>query len=649
MNDILYSPSLDSIQSSQLYKFISTLGLNYSSFAEIHKWSIENVEEFWKEFFLFSQIPYSGSLNPVLQKGKKFQEATWFPNLEVNFAENILKAILHSKDLSKVWIYSYREDGSLRKVTGQEIIDTVGKIQSFLKQNGFEKGDRVACYLTNIPETIFIMLAVTSLGGVFSSSSPDFGVKAVLDRFIQIEPKFFFFCDGYFYKGKKISKYAECLNILENLPSVRSGILVPFINEVLDQKNSRVLEYSNILKHTCTKLDFPKYPFNIPVYIMYSSGTTGLPKCMVQGFGVFLNHHKEHILHLDLKPSETIFYFTTCGWMMWNWLVSALATGSTIVLYEGNPFYPSPAILWKMTEELEISIFGTSAGYLAALQKSGYVVHKHHNLTKLRTILSTGSPLLAEQFDFVYQTISSKIQLASISGGTDLNGCFVLGNPYEPVRRGQIQGAGLGMDVDVWDEGRQSIYEKEGELVCKQPFVSMPLFFWKDEDGKKYHSSYFEKFPNVWRHGDFAVHTKEGGFIILGRSDATLNPGGVRIGTADIYRVVETIPEIVDSLVIGQKWKTEERVILFVKLKQDINLTDSLIEKIKQELRTQASPRHVPELIFQVSDIPYTRNLKKVELIVKSIFEGRPITNRDSLHNPEVLEEYEKIYKNLNF
>jgi len=649
MNDILYSPSLDSIQSSQLYKFISKLGLNYSSFAEIHKWSIENLEEFWKEFFLFSQIPYSGNLNPVLQRGKKFQETTWFPNLEVNFAENILKAILYSKDLLKVWIYSYREDGSLRKVTGQEIIDTVAKLQIFLKQNGFEKGDRVVCYLPNIPETIFIMLAVTSLGGIFSSSSPDFGVKAVLDRFIQIEPKFFFFCDGYFYKSKKISKYEECLKILENLPSVRSGILVPFVNEVLDKKNSRVLEYSNILKHEFTKLDFPKYPFNTPVYIMYSSGTTGLPKCMVQGFGVFLNHHKEHILHLDLKPSETIFYFTTCGWMMWNWLVSALAAGSTIVLYEGNPFYPSPATLWKMAEELEISIFGTSAGYLAALQKSGYVVSKNHNLSKLRSILSTGSPLLAEQFDFVYQTISSKIQLASISGGTDLNGCFVLGNPYEPVRRGQIQGAGLGMDVEVWDENGHGVWDKEGELVCKQPFVSMPLFFWKDEDGKKYHSSYFEKFPNVWRHGDFAVHTKEGGFIILGRSDATLNPGGVRIGTADIYRVVETIPEIVDSLVIGQKWKTDERVILFVKLKQGMNLTDSLIEKIKQELRTQASPRHVPEFIFQVSDIPYTRNLKKVELTVKSIFEGRAITNKDSLHNPEVLEEYEKIYKNLNF
>lgn len=648
MNPILYTPSKESILHSHLYRFASNLRLDTDSFSALHAWSIRFPKLFWKELLQFAQLPYEGSWEPVLYNGNRFQESIWFPDLSINFAECILNPILKSKDRTTVHIYSCREDGLIRKITGQEILDHVSRIQSYLKSRGFQKGDRVACYLPNIPETIFIMLAVTSLGGIFSSSSPDFGMKAVLDRFSQIEPKFLFFADGYFYKGKKISKYAEGVQILEKLPSVLEGILVSFIEEKIEKKDIRVFEYSNILNNSYTTLDFPKFPFHTPVYIMYSSGTTGLPKCMVQGAGVFLNHHKEHLLHLDLKSFEKIFYFTTCGWMMWNWLVSCLGVGASIVLFEGNPFYPGPEALWKMAEKLEVSVFGTSAGYLAALQRSGYSVLENHSLVNLRTILSTGSPLLPEQFDFVYESVSRRVQLSSISGGTDLNGCFVLGNPYEPVRRGEIQGAGLGMEVEVWNSDGKPVREEEGELVCKNPFPSMPLFFWKDEDGKKYQSSYFERFPDVWRHGDYAVHTQEGGFVILGRSDATLNPGGVRIGTADIYRIVESLPEVSDSLAIGQRWKGDERVILFVKLKDGFVLSEELREKIRLNLKTQASPRHVPEIILAVSDIPYTRNMKKVELVIKNIFEKKPITNKDSLHNPEILEEFEQIAKNYS-
>lgn len=648
MNPILWNPIANPY--SSISKFINFLSEKYPNidikdFNSLHQWSSRNFEIFWEEFLLFSNFIFSGETTPVLEKRDVFQKNIWFPRLTINFAENILnsKIRLNDKEKQETSIISIKESGESRFISNKELVSNTLKIRTYLKKIGIKQGSKVVACMPNVPETIYFMLATTSLGGCFSSSSPDFGIPAILDRFGQIEPELLLISDSYYYKGKKIPKLDEYLEIPKTIQSIKNTIIYPFTDEIPDLSffpNS--ILYNDMYLEAEDYSNFERFSFSNPIYIMYSSGTTGLPKCMVQGSGVLLNHIKEHLLHLNLQKSDTLFYFTTCGWMMWNWMVSSLFVGSKLVLFEGNPFYPGPETLWKIAEEHGISIFGTSAGYLSALEKSGLKPKSRFNLNRIKTILSTGSPLLPEQFDYVYENISSTVQLSSISGGTDLNGCFVLGNPMSPVRRGEIQGPGLGLNVQIWNEEGKQVFMEEGELVCTNPFPSMPVYFGNDNDGEKYRRAYFEKYPDIWRHGDFGIQTTEGGFIILGRSDATLNPGGVRIGTSDIYRIVEKISGILDSLAIGVTIKGEEKVCLFAKIKEGENFSN-LESLIREKLKNEASPKHVPTFIFAVSDIPYTRNMKKVELAIKNLLEGKKITNKESLHNPEILEEYLKF------
>lgn len=648
MNPILWKPIHD--PNSHINKFIKVLSDKYSDlqindFSSLHKWSVQNYEIFWEEFLLFSNFNYTGKLNPILDKKDVFQNNIWFPNLHLNFAENILNSRfnLSNEDKKETCIISIKENGETKFISNDELLKNTLKIKSYLKKIGIKQGSKVVACMPNVPETIYFMLAVTSLGACFSSCSPDFGIPAILDRFGQVEPELLLISDCHFYKGKKIPKLIDFIDISHTIKTIKNIIIYSFTDDIPDISNfPNSLLYNDMYNEVEDTSSFEKFSFNNPVYIMYSSGTTGLPKCMVQGSGVLLNHVKEHLLHLNLQKSDTLFYFTTCGWMMWNWMVSTLFVGSKLLLFEGNPFFPGPEALWKIAEEHKISIFGTSAGYLSALEKSGFSSVSHFNLKNLKTILSTGSPLLPEQFDFVYNKVSNTAQLSSISGGTDLNGCFVLGNPLSLVRRGEIQGSGLGLNVQIWNESGKQVFDEEGELVCTAPFPSMPVYFGNDEDGEKYRKAYFEKFPNVWRHGDFGIQTSEGGFIILGRSDATLNPGGVRIGTSDIYRIVEKIPGIVDSIAIGINIRGEEKVILFIKVREGAIFKDLEIQ-LKEKLKVEASPKHVPSFVFSVSDIPYTRNMKKVELIIKNLLEGKKITNRESLHNPDILEEYSEF------
>ena len=515
-----------------------------------------------------------------------------------------------------------------------------------LKEAGVRVGDRVVGFMPNMPQSAIAMLAAASLGAIWSSCSPDFGIKGVLDRFGQIKPKVLFTANGYSFKGKSIDSLERIADIINKLPSIEKIVVVPYTEQDPDVSRIPNAVHYNDFKSSESNLEiaFEQLPFSHPLYIMYSSGTTGLPKCMVQSAGGILIHQvKELMLHSDLKREDTIFYFTTCGWMMWNWLVSSLAVGAAVVLFDGNPFHPHPGALWEMAQEENISVFGTSAGYIAALQKAGVSPAKEYDLTPLKALLSTGSPLSVESFEFIYTEIKQDLQLASISGGSDLNGCFALGNPMGPVYAGELQCRGLGMKVQAFDEEGNAIINQQGELVCVAPFPSMPIYFWDDADNSKYHSAYFDVYPNVWRHGDYIQITDRGGMIIYGRSDATLNPGGVRIGTGDIYRLLDQIEEIEDSVIVGQNWKNDIRVILFVKLAVGHELTDDLIKRIKQTIRINASPRHVPSKILAIPDIPYTLNMKKVELAVKKVIEGKPVLNKDALSNPESLDHYTDI------
>jgi acetoacetyl-CoA synthetase len=632
-----------------MYHFMQWINERFSqslkTYPDLYQWSIEHISPFWEALWEYAAVKAKTPHTQVIDDVTKMPHARWFEGAQLNFAENLLR---HTDDQTALIFYG--EDQVRRSITYAGLYRRVASLALSLRKLGVQSGDRVAGFMPNIPESVIAMLAATSIGAVWSSCSPDFGIKGVLDRFGQIKPKVLFTADGYYFKGKRIDSIDRIVEISGQIPSIEKIVVVPYTNDrpQINRLPNGVLYRDFICTDRDLTIDFAQLPFDHPLYIMYSSGTTGLPKCMVQSAGGILLHHlKELVLHTDLKRDDAIFYFTTCGWMMWNWLVSALAVGAKVVLYDGSPFHPSPKALWQMAQDEKMTVFGTSAGYLAALQATGLKPKEAFDLTPLRTILSTGSPLSIEGFQFVYDHIKSDVQLASISGGTDLNGCFALGNPMAPVYAGELQGRGLAMKVEAYDETGQPIVEQQGELVCTAPFPSMPIYFWDDPDGRKYHDAYFNVYPGVWRHGDFIEITESGGVIFYGRSDATLNPGGVRIGTAEIYRLLDTIEEVADSVVVGQNWKSDVRVLLFVQMAPGRDLTDDLKLKIRQTIRTNASPRHVPTKIIAVPDIPYTLTMKKVELAVRKVIHGNTVNNKDALRNPESLEAFARA-KEIN-
>ena len=645
MAKLLWKPSQERIENSNMYRFMNVINdkyhQNFSEYAPLHQWSIENIADFWETMWEFADIIASKPYDQVIDDVTKMPGARWFSGARLNYAQNLLRF----RD-DKVALIFKGEGQPSTKMTYGELYDEVARLAQSLKAAGVQAGDRVVGFMPNMPATIVAMLAATSLGATWSSCSPDFGIKGVLDRFGQIQPKILFTANGYSFKGKPVDSLSRIADILKQLPSIEKVVVVPYTDQNADISTiPNAVHYKDFRSSKSgLEIEFEQLAFDHPLYVMYSSGTTGLPKCMVQSAGGILIHHlKELMLHSDLKREDTIFYFTTCGWMMWNWLTSSLAVGATLVLFDGNPFHPHPGALWEMAQDEKVTVFGTSAGYIAALMNADVKPGKTYDLGSLRAVLSTGSPLSIEGFEYVYREVKADLQLASISGGTDINGCFALGNPMGPVYAGELQCRGLAMDVKAFDEMGKEIIDQQGELVCCKPFPSMPIYFWDDPDGRKYNDAYFDVYPNIWRHGDFVIVTKRGGVVMLGRSDATLNPGGVRIGTAEIYRQLEQLPEIDDSVVIGQNWKDDVRVILFVKLAPGHELSEDLKAKIKLTIRTNASPRHVPAKILSTPEIPYTLNMKKVELAVKKIIEGQAVLNRDALGNPDALDYYANL------
>ncbi|MBW8309181.1 MAG: acetoacetate--CoA ligase [Candidatus Paracaedibacteraceae bacterium] len=638
-NKLLWSPS--NCESTLLKKFMAHQ--NYQTYEDFYDFSITQLDEFWSHIWDFCQVIGTKGEVPYIDNKQDVKGAIFFPKAKLNYAENLLKR----RD-DKPALISYSEHGHTQTISFAELYSLTAKLAAELTALGVKPGDRIAGYLPNIPETIIAMLATASIGAIWSSCSPDFGTQGVIDRFGQIAPKILLTSDGYFYNGKTFNSLEKIPEICAAIPSIETVIAIPFTKEI--EINSAYLNFDTIKKKRIeTEIIFQKLPFNHPLFIMYSSGTTGVPKCIVHGAGgTLLQHLKEHQLHCDLNPDDRLFYFTTCGWMMWNWLASGLASGATLILFDGNPVFPSPERLFKIAQETQLTHFGTSAKYLDNLSKLESKPNKIYTLEKLKMILSTGSPLLPETFDYVYASIKSDVCLASISGGTDIVSCFALGNPLRPVWRGELQGRGLGMKVEVYNEEGQSVREEKGELVCTAPFPSRPLGFWNDPDGQKYHNAYYAVYNNVWHHGDFVELTPHDGLIIYGRSDSVLNPGGVRIGTAEIYRQVEKIPEVLESLAVGQNWKGDVRVILFVKLKVDEKLTETLIATIKAQIKANTTPRHVPAKIIQVTDIPRTKNGKIVEIAVRKTIHNEPIKNIESLANPESLKEYQDILELQN-
>jgi len=639
----LWTPSPDRIRDANITRFLEHVrrdcAPDVASQAGLYRWSVEQPEKFWPQVWAFCGIKASKSWDKVLVDGDKMPGAQWFTGSRLNFAENLLRY----RDDRTALVFR-GEDGSRISLTYKELYKQVAGLADALRKTGVVKGDRVAGFMPNRPETVIAMLATTSIGAVWSSCSPDFGVNGVLDRFGQIEPKVLFTTDGYHYGTKVIDSLERISGVLEKLPSVQQTVVVPYAHANPDiSLVPRAVHWKDYLTNAA-EVQFEQLPFDHPIYIMYSSGTTGVPKCIVHGAGgTLIQHLKELVLHTDLRREDVIFYFTTCGWMMWNWLVSSLAVGATVLLYDGSAFHPSNDILFEIAEQEGMSIFGTSAKYLAAAEKFGVKPAKKYKLDRLRTMTSTGSPLLPENAQYVYREVKQDICLASISGGTDIVSCFGLGNPTLPVYAGELQCRGLGMAVQIWDEDGKPLRGEPGELVCVKPFPSMPVFFWNDPEGKKYHEAYFEQYHNIWRHGDWAALTEHDGLIIYGRSDATLNPGGVRIGTAEIYRQVEKLPEIVESLVVGQDWRSDVRVILFIRLREGVVLDDNLREKIRAAIRDETTPRHVPAKIIAVTDIPRTISGKITELAVRNVIHGRPVKNTDALANPQALE----LYRNL--
>jgi acetoacetyl-CoA synthetase len=602
---------------------------------------VERKEDFWTAIWDICGVLAETRGDRILVDGDKMPGAQFFPDARLNFAENLLRR----RDDGPAMIFR-AEDKVERTVSWRELQESVSRLSQALQAAGVGPGDRCAGFVPNMPEAIIAMLATATLGAVWTSCSPDFGVQGVLDRFGQVEPKILFTADGYHYNGKAHDSLGRVAEILKSLPSVEAVVVLPLLDEAPDvtsvAKAQRLADF--MAPFAADEIAYRRLPFNTPLYILYSSGTTGIPKCIVHGAGgTLLQHLKEHRMHADLKPGDRIFYFTTCGWMMWNWLVSALAQEATLLLYDGSPFHPDGNVLFDFADAHGMNVFGTSAKYIDALSKASLKPRETHDLSSVRTMTSTGSPLAPESFDYVYRDVKMDLQLASISGGTDIVSCFMLGNPAGPVWRGEIQVPGLGMATDVFDETGNPVTGQKGELVCTQPFPAMPLGFWGDDSGERYRAAYFERFPNVWHHGDFVERTEHGGFIVFGRSDTTLNPGGVRIGTAEIYRQVERIDEVVEAICVGQDWEGDVRVLLFVTLREGLTLDDDLKDRIRRQIRSNCTPRHVPARIVQVSDIPRTKSGKITELAVRDIVHGREVGNREALANPGALD----LYRNL--
>ena len=633
---VVWTPSQDQILNSNLKKFTEFVeentGKHFKSYDELHHFSISN-PEFWRFIIEFCKV--EGEWNGPIYEGENIVSAQWFPQSKLNFAENMLK----NRSDDEALIFRC-EDRISKTLSFAELYNQVSKTAQHLKELGVTKGDRVAGFLPNFAGSIVAMLATASVGAIWSSCSPDFGEQGVIDRFGQIEPKVLFCVDGYFYNGKTHNCLDKIRSFTARLPSLKQVVIFDYasLSNIIINNS---ISYQEILEnYEAIEIGFERVGFDHPLYIMYSSGTTGVPKCIVHGHGgTLVQHLKEHQLQTNISSGDRVFYFTTCSWMMWNWLVSALGTGATIMLYDGSPTYPDNTVLWQFADEEEFSHFGTSAKYIETLMKDDVNPSAIFKLSNLKVICSTGSPLSAECYDYIYNNVGY-VHLASISGGTDIVSCFVLGVPNIPVRRGEIQGAGLGMAVEIWDDSGRVNRGERGELVCTKPFPSRPVKFWNDIDGRKYHAAYFDRFEGVWAHGDFAEQTPDGGYIIYGRSDATLNPGGVRIGTAEIYRQVDRVKEVLESIVIGQIWESDTRIVLFVKLREGINLTETLADTIKKLIKNNCTSRHVPSKILQVEDIPRTKSGKIVEIPVRDIVHGREVKNKEALANPEALDHF---------
>jgi acetoacetyl-CoA synthetase len=645
-NPILWQPSAARIARARATAFAAEVsrrhGVALAGHEDLYRWSVSEPARFWTEVWRQCGVVGEGPGETAVQDRELMPGARWFPGARLNYAENLLQG-----DPGQTVLIFQGECGPPRRLTRGQLESLSGRLAASLQQDGVKPGDRVAGFLPNLPETVIAMLAAARLGAVWSSCSPDFGVQGVLDRFGQIAPRVLFAADGYRYGGKEHDSLAVVGRLQEKLPDLKRTVIVPFLGEDGDWPGAAVSWEDYLSGAGEAPPPYRRLPFDHPLFIMYSSGTTGLPKCMVHSAGgTLLQHLKEHQLHCDLGPADTLFYFTTCGWMMWNWLVSGLASGSAVVLYDGHPLRPETT-LWDLAAREGITVFGASAKYLAACQKADLRPGRSHDLEPLRCILSTGSPLLPESFDYVYSEIKSDLQLSSISGGTDIISCFALGSPVLPVRRGELQCRGLGMDVQVFDEQGRAVTATKGELVCTGAFPSMPTGFWNDPDGSRYRDAYFRRYPGNWCHGDFAELRPEGGMVIHGRSDTVLNPGGVRIGTAEIYRVVEKLDEVTESLAVGQQWEGDVRIILFVVLRPGLELTASLAETIKSRLREEKSPRHVPGAIIQAPALPRTISGKLVELAVANILHGRPVENTDALADPGALDFFRDVATTL--